>query len=96
MVVKAERGRRRYVVFKVIDGPVSSDALLRHVNHAMASASLKPLKLIQFNGTMGIIRSQGQDKDKVLAALNASFPGSISIVTLRTSGTIRTLREGYF
>jgi len=92
MVVKEKRGRRRYVAFET---PESMDA--ETVSHEIISSAVRlgvrPPKLIQFEGRRGIVRSLEPEKEATLELLNAA---DLPIRTLRTSGTLKTLRERYF
>ncbi len=100
MVVKERRGRRRYIAFKLVSpDKVSAESLLAALISSFSSRGIKAPKLIQFDGRGGIVRVPLDNKNRGVEALNHirienGFP--FSIETLRTSGTIRTLRERYF
>ncbi|WP_019177462.1 hypothetical protein [Methanomassiliicoccus luminyensis] len=95
MVVKSKRGRRRYIAFRVRGGEALSDEdLLSALNPSFASAKLKPPKVIQFDGSMGIVRVGGGEYRKAVDLINSGGEGALE--TLRASGTLRTLRERYF
>jgi len=94
MVVKEKRGRRRYIAFRT-DREISDEQLLAELTVMAASLGIRSPKLIQFDGSVGIFRCRPEDARKVRNAL-AERPGDrFAIVTLRTSGTLRTLREKY-
>ncbi len=78
---------------------VGYDSLMVAIHSSFSSRRLKPPKLIQFDGTKGIVRAALEDKDRSIEALrgissSGGFP--FTVKTLSTSGTIRTLREKYF
>jgi len=94
MVVKEKRGRRRYIAFEV-DRRVTDEELLAALNAALSPLGIRT-KMIQFDGLKGILRCRPQDKDRTLTALANRPTGDFSLVTLSTSGTLRTIRERYF
>lgn len=95
MVVKSKRGRRRYIAFRVRDGGALSDeGLLSALNPAFLAAGMKPPKVMQFNGSGGIIRVGGEEQGRAVDLINAGGRGKLE--TLKASGTLRTLRERYF
>lgn len=99
MVVKAKRGRRRYIAFVVSESTVSNEDLLSALNSSFSQIGRKVPKIIQFDGSRGIVRTSDVDKEKAIEALNnisVERGSSFSLRTLRTSGTLRTLRERYF
>jgi len=95
MVVKEKRGRRRYIAFRV-ESKISDGELLATLNATLTPLGIKVPKVIQFNGSMGIIRCSPLDKDRVIAALTERSEPRYRIETLSTSGTLLTLREKYF
>ncbi|NLT37559.1 MAG: hypothetical protein GXX95_05320 [Methanomassiliicoccus sp.] len=90
MVVKEKRGRRRYIRVR-IRGEVrmTEDALYASLNTSLYRVGIR-YKVIQFDGFEGIIRVGWKDQKRAIEALNAD--GS-AVVTKKTSGTLRTLRE---
>jgi RNase P/RNase MRP subunit POP5 len=92
MVVKAKRGRRRYIAFRVSEGKVSSESLLSFLSSTASAGGLKPPKVIQFDGCMGILRTSDEEKDRMVEALNRGST-TLQLTTLMTSGTLKTLRE---
>jgi len=95
MVVKEKRGRRRYIAFRV-ESKISDGELLAALNATLTPLGIKVPKVIQFNGTMGILRCSPLDKEKVISALTERSDVRCRIETLSTSGTLLTLREKYF
>ena len=95
MVVKEKRGRRRYIAFRV-NSRISDGELLAALNATLTPLGIKVPKVIQFNGTMGILRCSPLDKEKVISALTERSDLRCRIETLSTSGTLLTLREKYF
>ncbi|MFW5914614.1 MAG: hypothetical protein ACOCSO_02345, partial [Thermoplasmatota archaeon] len=53
-------------------------------------------KLIQFDGRKGIVRCGHLDRDKMMEALERAGGEEMEIAALRTSGTLRKLRQRYF
>jgi RNase P/RNase MRP subunit POP5 len=95
MVVKEKRGRRRYIAFRS-DRRITDEQLLAALNAALSPRGVKVPKVIQFDGEKGILRCPLSDKEKVLTALASRPNASFHLVTISTSGTLRTLREKYF
>jgi RNase P/RNase MRP subunit POP5 len=91
MVVKSKRGRRRYIAFRTSgEHHMSDEELLGTLNSSLHRSGVR-FKVIQFDGRRGIFRVSGSDRDRALKALSG-LTGS-PITTLRTSGTLRTLRD---
>jgi RNase P/RNase MRP subunit POP5 len=95
MVVKERRGRRRYIAFQT-DRYIPTEELMAVLTSVFVPRGIKAPKIIQFDGTRGIIRCSSTDKGAVIEALAQRVGGDPSIRTLSTSGTLRTLREKYF
>jgi RNase P/RNase MRP subunit POP5 len=96
MVVKAKRGRRRYIAFRVTSvSPPSPDELLAALRAACAYPDQKPPKLIQFDGHTGIVRCLEPERAATMVLLSrVSLQDRRSVVqTISTSGTLRALRE---
>jgi RNase P/RNase MRP subunit POP5 len=92
MVVKSKRGRRRYIAIRVRgDGRMTDEGLLSALNSSLYRSGVR-YKVIQFDGREGIVRVGGIDRDRAQKALE-ELAGD-ALVTLRISGTLRTLREG--
>ncbi len=95
MVVKEKRGRRRYIAFRV-ENRISDEELLGTLNAILSPLGIKVPKVIQFDGTMGILRCSPINKEKIVSALSVLSGTRQKIETLSTSGTLFTLREKYF
>ncbi len=89
MVVKAVRGRRRYIVFTV-----PPDAGRTEVLEALEelSAGIPDLRVITSFSGKAIIRCNPAEMGKVSATMRSRFPGSESLIT---SGTLRKIRDVY-
>jgi RNase P/RNase MRP subunit POP5 len=92
MVVKEKRGRRRYVAFETSD-LADAETVSREIISSAVRLGVRPPKLIQFEGRRGIVRSSEPEKEAIIELLNAA---ELPMRTLRTSGTLKTLRERYF
>jgi RNase P/RNase MRP subunit POP5 len=91
MVVKEKRGRRRYIRVRVRgEVRITEDALYASLNSSLYRAGIR-YKVIQFDGLEGILRVGCKDQNRAIEALNDD---SSAVVTIKTSGTLRTLREG--
>jgi RNase P/RNase MRP subunit POP5 len=95
MVVKEKRGRRRYIAFET-DKRTSDEELLSFFTSVLSPKGIKSPKMIQFDGKRGIFRCPPSDKERILKAVEERRGLPIIVVTLSTSGTLRTLREKYF
>lgn len=83
MTVKARVGRSRYVAFRV-DPSVP--------RHAMTEAMPPAARLTRFDGTFGIARTTHDQRDGVVAALNAVAAAggrAVQVRTLAVSGTLK-------
>jgi RNase P/RNase MRP subunit POP5 len=93
MVVKERRGRRRYIAFSV--EPLASDAaFLAYLRSAGDRLGIRTPKVIQFDGAFGIVRTSPAEKEAVIGLLNGQGEG-ITVHSLATSGTLKTLRERF-
>ncbi|MFP4546281.1 MAG: hypothetical protein ACLFPN_05460 [Methanomassiliicoccales archaeon] len=95
MVVKEKRGRRRYIAFTV-SPTVPRPRIKALLERAAAEVGVGRPKLIQFDGRKGIVRCNHLDKDGMIEALERAGGEELEIATLRTSGTLRKLRQRYF
>jgi RNase P/RNase MRP subunit POP5 len=93
MVVKQKRGRRRYVAF-IVEPPISYEALLADLRSIGDRLGVKTPKVIQFDGSFGIIRTSPVEKEAIIGLLNGEGEG-FAVRSLATSGTLRTLRERF-
>ncbi|MGI5964433.1 MAG: hypothetical protein ACOX8L_01050 [Candidatus Methanomethylophilaceae archaeon] len=85
MTVKSVRGRRRYIVF---DGVNAS----RNGVAAAARAADRNSKVITVKDGMAVVRTSPEKTEGVIKAVTEKIPGSVS---LRTSGTLKSLRDRY-
>ena len=92
MVVKEKRGRRRCVAFETSE-VTDAETVSREIISSAVKLGVRPPKLIQFEGRRGIVRCLEPEKETTLELINASV---LPMKTLRTSGTLKTLRERYF
>ncbi len=98
-MVKADRGRRRYVAVETLDGlPASQEDYVQSIMLEAGRRGLRTTKLIQSTGPRGIVRCNEPELERLIDLVNgtAARPAVRSFHTLRTSGTLRTLRERYF
>lgn len=86
MVVKSARGRRRYIYFRIPAG-THRDDLAAMMGDRIASA-----KVITCHGTDAVIRCLPQDCIPLSELLSSPDNGCESV---KTSGTLRTLRDEY-
>jgi len=86
MAVKEKRGRRRYVAFTV-DRSLTRDSLIR-----MLKAHPNAPYVVQCSEGWAVVRCSPDDIDNVVSAMRLADPSSVS---LRTSGTLATLRDRY-
>lgn len=84
MVVKSERGRRRYIFFRVPED-VRRDDLTQMLS------GIASVKVITCTGGEAVVRCSPADRPLVTETLG-SREGFGSV---RTSGTLRTLRDRY-
>jgi RNase P/RNase MRP subunit POP5 len=96
MVVKAKRGRRRYIAFTSSPPsaltPYAFNEIARTAKDVSGAAEVKP---IQHHGGIGIVRTSERDRNRVTAALNSLGSDArlgFEIETILTSGTLRALR----
>ena len=87
MTVKSVRGRRRYISFEVPAG-TDRDGILSALGKA--DPPLGSAKAITCAGGKAVVRCSPAEKEAVISAVTSHLEGSKS---LRTSGTLRTLRD---
>ncbi len=98
-MVKADRGRRRYVAVETLDGlAASQEDYVQSIMLEAGRRGLRTTKLIQSIGPRGIVRCNEPELERLIDLINGTSarPAVRSFHTLRTSGTLRTLRERYF
>lgn len=86
MVVKSVRGRRRYIYFRIPAG-THRDDLTAMIGDRIASA-----KVITCHRTDAVVRCLPQDCSALTGLLSGPENGCESV---KTSGTLRTLRDEY-
>ena len=89
MVVKAIRGRRRYVVFTVPPGADRSEVLSALEN---LGTEMPDLRVITSSSGKAVIRCSPSEIERVSATMDSCFPGSVSLIS---SGTLRKVRDVY-
>jgi RNase P/RNase MRP subunit POP5 len=92
MVVKSKRGRRRYIAFETAEA-TDAETVSREIISSAVRLGVRSPKLIQFEGRRGIVRALEPEKESAVELINAA---ALPMRTLRTSGTLKTLRERYF
>ncbi len=105
MTVKDRVGRRRYIAFRIETHSTrffSRDDVISAMHRTAAGMEerIKTPHLTVFDAPrgIGVVRVKHTDKGKAIELLNSvnSIGGrEVKVVTLRTSGTIKTLRERY-
>mgnify|MGYP006980732572 CR=1 FL=1 len=85
MTVKSLRGRRRYIMFAVTE-----DVDRRGLEGILYG--LAQIRIIHCDEGMAVIRCTPGDREEVISRIVLRYPGSGS---LKTSGTLKTLREIY-
>ena len=87
MAVKEKRGRRRYVAFTVRE-----DLRKETLISALRRLGDDPPYVVQCGEGWAILRCSPEDVDDTISQMKDADPSSVS---LRTSGTLRTLRGMY-
>jgi RNase P/RNase MRP subunit POP5 len=100
MAKKTPRERWRYIAFTIEGGtPFARNDFLGSFLHAVKGSPLyDAFRITVFEGDFGIIKVRHTFKDEAIRALSAldSVKGRpCKVVTLKTSGTIKTLKEKY-
>ncbi|MDD1771163.1 MAG: hypothetical protein LUO79_08785 [Methanomassiliicoccales archaeon] len=97
MVVKAKRGRRRYIAFTTSPPsaltPFAFNEIARTAKGMSGADDVKP---VQHHGGIGIVRTRQPDQRKVTRSLNeigASRTLGFEIETVLASGTLHSIRE---
>lgn len=93
MVIKSKRGRRRYITFATEMS--TYEEMMHSLGSALRGAGIDSFKLIQYDGSKGIVRVRREDQRAAVEALGLPTEG-LKITTLAASGTLRTLRERFF
>ena len=85
MVVKSVRGRRRYISFTA-----GADMRRDDMAPIVESFGIPSVKLITCGKGKAVVRCDPAHRDELIDAYIGAFPGCCS---LKTSGTLRTLRD---
>ncbi|MDI3482284.1 MAG: hypothetical protein PWQ88_155 [Candidatus Methanomethylophilaceae archaeon] len=93
MVVKEKRGRRRYVIFEVDKSFAHKGEVISEVSALFRARGLDAPYVIDAYDRFIILRTSPEERDKVIDIMSESM--DIKFRPLRTSGTIKTLRERY-
>jgi RNase P/RNase MRP subunit POP5 len=99
MVPKTVKGRRRYIAFRITGNErISLEELETILKEAYVGYLSRIPKIIEFDGTYGIIRCSNLEKEKAIEMLNRIKlgKGRCNIETLKTSGTLKSLRSRTF
>ena len=88
MVVKSERGRRRYIAFRT-DESLTREALISKLRSLLHDDA--PY-VVQCSGGWCILRTDPAGCEVTIDLMGETYPGTVS---LSTSGTLRTLRDRY-
>lgn len=86
MTVKSVRGRRRYIVFTV------GDCVSRQGVALAAQSADSESRVVTVQNGMAVVRTSPAKTDDVVKTVTEKIPGS---VPLRTSGTLKSLRDRY-
>jgi len=87
MVVKEKRGRRRYIAFTMHPG-ITKESLISSLRRLCGD----PPYVVQCGEGWAIVRCSPNDVDETVGLVRLADPSSVS---LKTSGTLRTLRNTY-
>ncbi|MCI4371973.1 MAG: hypothetical protein L3J78_04920 [Thermoplasmata archaeon] len=92
--MSTRRPRYRYIAFRV----EGQRALAREEVLEALRATTPRLRLVEFSGTSGLVRTTNLERDAALAALTAieAMAGErVRVTTMGTSGTIRAATRKY-
>jgi RNase P/RNase MRP subunit POP5 len=87
------------VAVETLDGlPASQEDYVQSIMLEAGRRGLRTTKLIQSTGPRGIVRCNEPELERLIDLINGTpaRPAVRSFHTLRTSGTLRTIRERYF
>ncbi|MDR1404579.1 MAG: hypothetical protein LBJ20_03305 [Candidatus Methanoplasma sp.] len=87
MVIKSKRGRRRYIAFRVSEH-TTKIALVKW----LSSAGADPPYVVQCIPGMAVLRCPPERREETIALMHSADPFS---APLKTSGTLRTLRDKF-
>ncbi|MFA6711005.1 MAG: hypothetical protein WCQ23_02370 [Candidatus Methanomethylophilaceae archaeon] len=89
MTVKSERGRRRYILFK-LTSDISREDLIRMANRSCGKENAP--YVVQSTKGMCIVRCSPAEIEHTVGVISEVDPGCTSVTT---SGTLRTIRSRY-
>lgn len=96
MTVRAKIGRRRYILFEY-EGGLSYSRFNRALERAFFALGLRKeeagLRTIVVMDGIGIVRCSHIYRERVTEILNSMKVDGSEIITLRTSGTLKTLKD---
>lgn len=92
MVVKEKRGRRRYVIFACDPPYTDRNEAVAEINSLFRSQGLKSPHVIDVGEWHLTVRCSPAERDGVIDVISK---GTRDVRPLRTSGTLRCLRERY-
>lgn len=98
MTVRDRAGRRRFILFEAT-GTVDS-GMGRVVNlfkRRLPEVGLNPpeirFRVVYFESGLGVVRCSHTSRDAVMAMINDSRLDGVPLRTIRTSGTLRTIKD---
>ncbi|OGS57142.1 MAG: hypothetical protein A3K60_08080 [Euryarchaeota archaeon RBG_19FT_COMBO_56_21] len=100
MPSKVPGEKYRYIAFKIEGGPsfTRSDFLSALLHHSRGTELNDSFRITVFEGDFGILKVPHKLKEPAISVLSSmtSVAGvPCKVATLKTSGTIRTLKEKY-
>ncbi|MCK4613297.1 MAG: hypothetical protein KAU14_00720 [Thermoplasmata archaeon] len=98
MTVREKRGRQRYILFEIQgEEPIPRKKVIFSLNRQTREIGFDRrearLRVIFFRDRIGIVRCSHLFKDDVIGILNSIEVDGRMSKTLRTSGTLKTLRD---
>ncbi len=101
MVVKAKVGRKRYIAFEIVAGGegLTRGKLIKVICSRADELGMRNRPdVILIEGGRGIVRTDQKSQKDAVALLNSFSAESsdLRLRTMRTSGTIKTLKDGFF
>ena len=93
-MIKDKIGRRRYILFSV-KGEASRLDLIRAINNQYRKAfdNDNVPWLTVYTGNRGIVRCHHTQQDEIIYLLNSISTDALSLITCKTSGTIKKLKK---
>ncbi len=93
-MIKDKVGRRRYILFSV-NGEASRFDLIRAINNQYRKAfdNDNVPWLTVYTNNQGIVRCHHTQQDYIIYLLNSVSTDTFSLITCKTSGTIKKLKK---